>query len=63
MRELHFSDGVAQKVMDGFFSILLEGQIRRFKLTNRAQRFLSVHDLVQNLFRLRRHRLTPVPLY
>ena len=28
MRESHFSDGVAEKVMDGFFSILLVGNLR-----------------------------------
>ena len=34
-----------------------EGQMRRFKSTAHAQRFLSVHGLVQNLFRVGRHLL------
>ena len=32
-----------------------EGQIRRFKSVGHAQRFLSVHGPVQNLFRVGRH--------
>ena len=34
-----------------------EGQMRRLKSVGHAQRFLSVHGLVQNLFRLGRHLL------
>ena len=34
-----------------------EGQMRRFKSAAHAQRFLSVHGLVQNLFRVGRHLL------
>ena len=34
-----------------------EGQMRRFKSVGHAQRFLSVHGLVQNLFRGGRHLL------
>ena len=34
-----------------------ERQMRRFKSTAQAQRFLSVHDVVRNLFNLSRHRL------
>ena len=34
-----------------------EGQMRRFKSVGQAQRFLSVHGLVQNLFRAGRHLL------
>src|SRR5712691_467045 len=34
-----------------------ERQMRRFKSTAHAQRFLSVHGLVRNLFRLGRHLL------
>ena len=34
-----------------------ERQIRRFKSARQAQLFLSVHGVVQNLFRLGRHRL------
>ncbi len=34
-----------------------EGQMRRFKSVGHAQRFLSVHGLVQNLFRMGRHLL------
>ena len=34
-----------------------ERQMRRFKLAWHAQRFLSVHGLVQNLFRVGRHLL------
>ncbi len=34
-----------------------EGQMRRFKSVGHAQRFLSVHGLVQNLFRVGRHLL------
>ena len=33
------------------------GQMRRFKSTAHAQHFLSVHGLVQNLFRVGRHLL------
>ena len=34
-----------------------EGQMRRFKSVGHAQRFLSVHGSVQNLFRVGRHLL------
>ena len=34
-----------------------ERQMRRFKSAAHAQRFLSVHDLVRNLFRTGRHLL------
>ncbi len=34
-----------------------ERQMRRFKSAGQAQRFLSVHGVIQNLFRLGRHRL------
>ncbi len=34
-----------------------ERLMRRFKSVSRAQRFLSVHGMVQNLFRLGRHLL------
>ena len=34
-----------------------ERQMRRFKSVGQAQRFLSVHGLVQNLFRVGRHLL------
>ncbi len=34
-----------------------ERQVRRFKSAGKAQRFLSVHGVVQNLFRLGRHHL------
>ena len=34
-----------------------ERQMRRFKSPGQAQRFLSVHGLVQNLFRVGRHLL------
>ena len=34
-----------------------ERLMRRFKSTGQAQRFLSVHGVVQNLFRLGRHHL------
>ena len=37
-----------------------ERQMRRFKSTWHAQRFLSVHGLVQNLFRVGRHLLRAV---
>ena len=37
-----------------------ERQMRRFKSVRHAQRFLSVHDLVQNLFRVGRHLLRAV---
>ncbi|MGF9762453.1 IS6 family transposase [Microvirga sp. 0TCS3.31] len=35
-----------------------ERQIKRFKSARQAQRFLSIHDPISNLFHLRRHRLT-----
>ena len=34
-----------------------ERKMRRFKSVGHAQRFLSVHGLVQNLFRVERHLL------
>ena len=34
-----------------------ERQMKRFKSARQAQRFLSAHDQVNNLFHLRRHRL------
>jgi len=34
-----------------------ERQLRRFKSAGQAQRFLSVHSVVRNLFNLGRHRL------
>ncbi len=34
-----------------------ERQMRRFKSAGQAQRFLSVHGIIQNFFRLGRHRL------
>ena len=34
-----------------------ERQMRRFKSPGQAQRFLTVHGVVQNLFRLGRHHL------
>jgi putative transposase len=37
-----------------------ERQMRRFKSAGQAQRFLSVHGVVQNLFRLGRHLLRSV---
>ncbi len=37
-----------------------ERQMRRFKSARQAQLFLSVHGVVQNLFRLARHRLRAV---
>ena len=37
-----------------------EGQIRGFKSAAHAQRFLPVHGLVQNLFRVGRHLLRAV---
>ena len=37
-----------------------EHQMRRFKSVGHAQRFLSVHGLVQNLFRVGRHLLRAV---
>ena len=37
-----------------------ERQMRRFKSVRHAQRFLSVHGLVQNLFRMGRHLLRAV---
>src|SRR5215475_6638300 len=35
-----------------------ERQMRRFKSAKHAQRFLSLHDAVQNLFRVGRHLMT-----
>ena len=35
-----------------------EGQIRGFKSPGQAQRFLSVHGVIRNLFNLRRHQLS-----
>ena len=35
-----------------------ERQMERFKSARQAQRFLSAHDRVNNLFHLRRHRLS-----
>jgi len=32
--------------------------MKRFKSAGQAQRFLSIHDPISNLFQLRRHRLT-----
>ena len=32
-----------------------ERQMRRFKSPEQAQRFLSVHGIIQNLFRIGRH--------
>ena len=37
-----------------------ERQMRDFKSPNQAQRFLQVHGLIQNLFRVGRHRLRAV---
>ena len=37
-----------------------ERQMRRFKSAAQAQRFLSVHGITQNLFRVRRHLLRAV---
>jgi putative transposase len=37
-----------------------ERQMRGFKSPNQAQRFLHVHGVIQNLFRLSRHRLRSV---
>jgi putative transposase len=34
-----------------------ERQMRRFKSTGQAQRFLSIHGVIQNLFRVGRHLL------
>ena len=34
-----------------------ERQMRRFKSAGQAQRFLSVHGVIRNLFRLGRHEL------
>jgi putative transposase len=34
-----------------------ERQMRRFKSADQLQRFLSIHGVVQNLFRVGRHRL------
>jgi len=36
-----------------------ERSMRRFKSAEHAQRFLSVHGVVQNLFRVGRHLLRP----
>src|SRR5687767_15415796 len=35
-----------------------ERQMKRFKSTRHAQRFLSAHDQINNLFLLPRHRMT-----
>ncbi len=35
-----------------------ERQMKRFKSARQAQRFLSIHDPIGNLFHLRRHQLT-----
>ena len=35
-----------------------ERQMKRFKSARHAQRFLSTHDQINNLFHLRRHRLS-----
>jgi putative transposase len=32
--------------------------MKRFKSAGQAQRFLSIHDPIANLFHLRRHQLT-----
>ena len=37
-----------------------ERQMRRFKSAGQAQRFLSLHGVVQNLFRLGRHLLKAI---
>jgi putative transposase len=34
-----------------------ERQMKRFKLAGQAQRFLSAHDGINNLFHLRRHQV------
>ena len=50
MRESHFSDGVAEKVMDGFFSILLGGEaderfdVGRFELGHEVEDFDLGHS-------------------
>ena len=36
-----------------------ERQMRGFKSPGQAQRFLSVHGVIQNFFRLGRHRMRP----
>jgi putative transposase len=36
-----------------------ERQMKRFKSAGQAQRFLSAHDGMNNLFHLSRHRLPP----
>jgi putative transposase len=36
-----------------------ERQMQRFKSARHAQRFLSAHSRIHNLFQLRRHRLSP----
>jgi putative transposase len=38
-----------------------ERQMKRFKSPGQAQRFLSAHAPINNLFRLRRDQLTPAP--
>ena len=37
-----------------------ERQMRRFKSPSQAQRFCSVHGIIQNLFRAARHLLRPI---
>jgi putative transposase len=37
-----------------------ERQMKRFKSAGQAQRFLSAHDVISNLFLLRRHRVPAV---
>jgi putative transposase len=39
-----------------------ERQMKRFKSARQAQRFLSIHDPIRNLFHVRRHQLT-APTY
>ncbi len=36
-----------------------ERQMKRFKSADQAQRFLSAHDGINNLFHLRRHQVPP----
>jgi len=38
-----------------------ERQMKRFKSAGQAQRFLSTHDRINNLFVLRRHQISAVP--
>ncbi len=38
-----------------------ERQMKRFKSAGQAQRFLSAHDRINNLFVLRRHQISAVP--